>query len=438
MKPYFYALLLPALLGLFCPATAQPTFYMSNSGYTAQQMVTDFFDSSYVTVSNIVYHGDSNSMAFFDASNTSLGMNAGLFLCTGSYSDWNQPNTNGGTSNTTPTNYSDLDLSQIAGYQSYDAAVVEFDFVCSKDTAWFKYVFGSEEYMEFVNTAFNDVFAFLISGPNPAGGTYNNFNIATLPNSSTPVSVDSVNCNYHSQYYVCNEVNTGAGCNLASCPASTASTVVAFDGYTLPLTCYALVTPGQTYHVKFGVSDVTDQILDSGLFLDVQSLGGGFLKINPNVTYTTSGNQISFLNSTLYATTHAWDFGDGSTSTDKSPVHTFADLLNESYTVSYTGTNYCGSTTKTFVVGNANGIYQPLERIAKFYPNPASQQLTLETSLTKPYELYLNDLQGKTLRHLSQQNGTTHIDLSGLSAGMYLLGMKYEGRMFTSKFWVER
>ena len=50
-----------------------------------------------------------------------------------------------------------------------DAVVLEFDFVPSSDTASFNYVFASEEYLTFVNSSFNDVFAFLISGPGITG-----------------------------------------------------------------------------------------------------------------------------------------------------------------------------------------------------------------------------------------------------------------------------
>ena len=45
------------------------------------------------------------------------------------------------------------------------------------DTVRIDYVFGSEEYLEFVGTSFNDVFAFWVSGP----GIPDPVNIATIP-----------------------------------------------------------------------------------------------------------------------------------------------------------------------------------------------------------------------------------------------------------------
>src|SRR5690606_8196735 len=80
-------------------------------------------------------------------------------------------------------------LSQLVGGEAtYNASVLEFDFIPYSDTVKFRYIFGSEEYREYVNTGFNDVFAFFISGPGYAGYQ----NIAKLPNNTT-VTIDNIN-----------------------------------------------------------------------------------------------------------------------------------------------------------------------------------------------------------------------------------------------------
>jgi hypothetical protein len=52
--------------------------------------------------------------------------------------------------------------------ETFDATVLEFDFVPTFSTVQFQYVFSSEEYSDFSNTSFNDVFAFFVNGVNIA------------------------------------------------------------------------------------------------------------------------------------------------------------------------------------------------------------------------------------------------------------------------------
>ncbi|MFN7326754.1 MAG: PKD domain-containing protein [Chitinophagales bacterium] len=54
-----------------------------------------------------------------------------------------------------------------------------------------------------------------------------------------------------------------------------------------------------------------------------------------------SGWTATFSNQSLAATSFLWDFGDGQTSTQPNPVHTYAQ--NGTYTVQLTATNACGS-----------------------------------------------------------------------------------------------
>src|SRR5690606_34479356 len=77
----------------------------------------------------------------------------------------------------------------IAGVDTENAAILEFDFIPLSDTVRFRYVFGSDEYPEFVGEGYNDAFAFFISGPG-FGGTYN---MAQIPGGGGPVSIDNIN-----------------------------------------------------------------------------------------------------------------------------------------------------------------------------------------------------------------------------------------------------
>ena len=91
--------------------------------------------------------------------------------------------------------------------QTYDACVIEFEFACNQQTSVnpyevnFEYVWGSEEYYEYVNSEFNDAFAFFLNGDN----------IALLPDGVTEVTINNVNFDENTDYFYGNDVSTARG-----------------------------------------------------------------------------------------------------------------------------------------------------------------------------------------------------------------------------------
>jgi hypothetical protein len=174
------------------------------------------------------------------------------------------------TSNSQP---GDAFLDSSSPYPSYDAAVLEFDLIPVGNILEFQYVFGSEEYPEYVGMSFNDIFEFLISGSNPVGGIYANENIAKIPGTALPVCINNVNSTSYSSYFVDN----GSG------------TTIVFDGLTTVLVAQAAVIPGLTYHLKMVIADVGDGVFDSGIFLKAQSMKSYTITgVNENATHNFS------------------------------------------------------------------------------------------------------------------------------------------------------
>ncbi len=137
----------------------------------------------------------------------------------------------------------------------------------------FNYVFGSEEYCEYVGSNFNDVFGFFISGPGITG----NQNIALIPSTTTPVAINNVNHITNSAYYINNNTNNPCQAygafNLAEC---------ALDGWTTVFTAVAQLTPCSTYHIKLALADIADGALMSAVFLQANSFeAGGVVKALP-------------------------------------------------------------------------------------------------------------------------------------------------------------
>lgn len=135
-------------------------------------------------------------------------------------------------------------LSQLSGNTTYDAAAYEVTVVPTGQTLVVRYAFGSEEYPEYVGSQYNDVMAVFVDGQN----------CAVVPNTTTPVSINSINDQSNSQYYVDNS-SGASGYNTT------------MDGLTVPLECRVAVTPGQQVTIRIAVADASDSIYDSAVAL---------------------------------------------------------------------------------------------------------------------------------------------------------------------------
>lgn len=250
----------------------------TDNSFSSDQLVKNVLVGKGVTVSNVTFRGKSAAIGKFDGSQSNIGVSEGIILSTGTVLDEVDekgmkkgpvgPNNNSGATtnwNGVSTEYGDSDLEDLVNGNTFDAVVLEFDFIPQGDTVEFQYIFASEEYPEFV-FSFNDVFAFFISGPGISGGVQN---LAIVPGTSEPVSINTINSSTNTSLYRSNG-NGQSGAQF------TDSKVVQFDGFTVPLTAMSKVTPCKTYHLKIAIADVADGSYDSGVFLK-----GGSLSSSP-------------------------------------------------------------------------------------------------------------------------------------------------------------
>ncbi len=228
---------------------------VSTTAYTPQQLVQDVLITGCLTATNIVYTGAAGSIGYFSNGIPGLDFEDGVILSSGNVSDAPGPNSSGSTGTGMGT-AGDATLESIVGDITNDAAVLEFDFVPASDLLEFEYVFASDEYPEYANSSWNDVFAFLISG-GPEG--YSNVNVALIPSTSIPVTINNVNDVDYPQYYVDNQTSPN----------------IEYDGMTVTLTATKSVTACATYHIKLAVADVLDDAWDSAVFLKASSFTSG-------------------------------------------------------------------------------------------------------------------------------------------------------------------
>ncbi|HWB63734.1 MAG TPA: choice-of-anchor L domain-containing protein, partial [Chitinophagales bacterium] len=226
-----------------------------------------------VTITNVTKSCDNNGSGTFTSTNTNLGVQQGVVLATGKVQSIAQAASN--FANTQFSATGDAQLSTLTTGTIYDPCTLEFDIVPQGSTLKFRYVFASEEYPEFVCSKYNDVFGFFISGANPSGGSYSNYNMATLPTSGLPVCINSVNPGTSGTY-------NGTTWNSSNCVAlnntsyyvdnlNPTNANIVYDGMTVVLTATASVVPCQTYHLKISIADVADRLYDSGVFLEAYS-----------------------------------------------------------------------------------------------------------------------------------------------------------------------
>ena len=253
-----------------------------------------------VQVSGVEFAGDSLQMGAFENNNGNLTISAGIVLSSGNIEELTGPNDNGGTTGVINGQGGYDDLQTLANINTNDAAILKFDFVATGDSLTFNYSFGSEEYNEYVCSAFNDVFGLFLSGPGIDGPfTDGGINLATVPGTDNiPVSIHTINNG---------TVGASAGGSSANCDAldslwqdnavfyfdnvenfsdpfnpnpNADPNATQMDGFTVTLTAGAVLQCGETYTLRFAIADGSDGSLDSVVLLEAGSFSAGSVDLN--------------------------------------------------------------------------------------------------------------------------------------------------------------
>jgi gliding motility-associated-like protein len=269
------------LLFNFYQSSAQ--LVIDNTTQSPADLLTNVLVGSGVTISNVKFNGSAAAaltptlQAGEFTGTTSIGITNGIILATGDAQLAASDNNSGGATLGTGGAATDIDLNALSGLTLYDQAVLEFDFVPAGDSISFKYVFGSEEYLEWVGSGYNDVFGFFLSGPGISGPfSAGGVNLATVPSTTTPITINTINNVTNAIYYVNNGTGTTPAVNL----------YIQYDGFTVIMTAKAAVNCGDTYHIKLAISDAGDGALDSGVFLEAGSFTSDEVQVD---LVTTSG-----------------------------------------------------------------------------------------------------------------------------------------------------
>jgi len=270
--------------------------------------------------------GNSASIGTFSDGGIALGMETGLVLATapiGNFGGGNQSTSTGGNNGVAGSDGDLLNIDIFYGGPNpvpvNDMTTLEFDFYPTSESVSFTYVFASEEYCDYVGTAFNDKFAlFLGSETDPAfaGSIFTDngipkINLAEIvdevTNQVTNVSINNVHNTRNSSLYVDNTTAVQHN-NQGNCISSLGSinphtNIITFDGYTVPLEArYDNLIICEKYTMKIIVADGSDQIFGSAVFLQGRSFnaaqGAGVTDITFNdtgetYTYESCGDSVA-------------------------------------------------------------------------------------------------------------------------------------------------
>ncbi len=221
-----------------------------NTSATALQMANTIFGAG-VTVNSATYTGDARSSGVYSNGDVispeltpgDTGVILSTGLATGVTNNNGTLNTNTSTGRSTDTNGvdGDADFNAIAGAFTYDASFLTVNFTPDGDMLTLSFVVGSEEYPEYINSAFLDVVGIWVNGVQ-----------ATVTVGDGNVSIGNINGNTAANLY---RDNTLDQFNTE------------MDGFTVTLSVAAPVNAGVPNTIKIGVADVSDAGYDTNLLI---------------------------------------------------------------------------------------------------------------------------------------------------------------------------
>lgn len=214
------------------------------------------------------------SGTYSDADSTMPGVapsDSGVILSTGKAKDIT--NSDGADRNdsagTTTRNWTDgdEDLAGIAGMKTFDAAILEAEFVPQGSTLTMQVTFSSEEYLEYVDSGYNDAVGIWVNGIK-----------AELTVGDGDISIDNINDEDNSNLYLDN--------------ARTDDTYnTEMDGLTVTMTLKAQVTPGEVNTIKIGIADAGDNKFDSNLMIAGDSVQSALIAADDSVDLKTDSSE---------------------------------------------------------------------------------------------------------------------------------------------------
>ncbi len=150
---------------------------------------------------------------------------------------------------------------------------------------------------------------------------------------------------------------------------------------------------------------------------------------NENVTFTTTGNANSYL----------WKFGDGTTTTDVSPEHSYTK--SGTFTVLLFANYNCSTKIDTFIVSvilTGTAANTPNDFSVKLYPTIANTDITVDVTKSVQAKWKIINTSGQLIKIGQLSGKQLKLDVSELVNGLYYIELDTNADTVVKNFSVQR
>lgn len=140
-------------------------------------------------------------------------------------------------------------------------------------------------------------------------------------------------------------------------------------------------------------------------------------------TFINNNYDVSFMNTSTHATSYHWDFGDGQTSTETNPTHTYTG--NGIFDVELIAIDSCDTDTTLIQVNiNGNAGINSLNKNEFVLKNLNNDTYTIENIKNEDFQLSIIDINGKLMTSKSSFSSKHTFDLNSYPKGMYYITLQ--------------
>ncbi len=259
---------------------------------TDEEMAETIFGDS-VQIVSANYTGDRDSSGIYTNGNTiAPGVvpgDTGVMFSTGDLRGFTnnnaaQSNLNTGTTTNSSGPNNVAEFNAAAGDNTFDASYLDVTFIPDGNQMTMQFVFASEEYPEFTNSAFQDFVGVWVNGE-----------LVDLALGNGDVDPGNLNADSNGNLF---QDNTGDQLNTE------------MDGVTVTLTLVMNVNAGVENTIRIGIADVSDNAYDSTLLIAADSVQTALIAIDDDLTiapdatktFDVLGNDTNATGGTLFIT----------------------------------------------------------------------------------------------------------------------------------------